>query len=121
MKRYHKEVFFPEQYLGKLEILTEELNTKDWKFTKHCLDNLMYRAIDMENLLKHIKESELNPNDIFEFYMLDEEVNKVCYRVAYDIYDYILVLNKDKTIITIFINSKEDKHQGLDKKIYSLV
>jgi len=119
MARYHKEVCFPEEYERDLEILTNELNNKDFRFSEHCLDNLKYRAIDIENLLRYIKTLELKKEWIFEYYTYKDEITKICYRVEYELYDFILVLTNQKKIVTIYINSKEDKHETLNKEIYT--
>jgi len=44
---------------------------------------------------------------------------KACYRVEYKEYDFILVLSADKTIVTIYVNSKNDSHDTLNKNLYS--
>jgi hypothetical protein len=75
----------------------------------------------LENLLRHIKNEVLNTEDIFEYYTTDGEIEKVCYRMSYDYYDYILVVSKDKRIVTIYINSKDDTHEGLNKSVYATV
>lgn len=119
MSRYHKKVNFPEEHNRDLEILTNELNSRDWTFSRHCLDNLKHRVIDIENLLNYIKDLKLCKDWIFEYYTYNNEITKLCYRVEYDLYDFILVLNNQKKIVTIYINSKEDKHETLKKEIYT--
>jgi hypothetical protein len=121
MNRYHIKVYTKPEDLKKIEDLTIFLNQKDFGYTAHCLDNLKHRAIDLEGLLRFIKGVELTADQIFEYYILDNgDIEKVCFRIAYmNDLDLILVLNKDKEIITIYLNSAEDKHETLKKEIYN--
>jgi len=119
MARYHKEVDFPQEHMKDLEVLNNELNSKAWSFSSHCLENLKHRAIDMEQLLNFINVLNLDAGWIFEYYTQNNEITKVCYRVAYDLYDFILVLSNQKNIVTIYINSKDDKHETLNREIYT--
>jgi len=121
MNRYHKKVGFPEADKEKLKALNTYLNGQKWSFSEHCLENVEYRAIDLENLLKYISGLTLASADIFEYYSLDGEFVKICYRVKYEIYDFILVLTPFKKIVTIYINEKDDNHITLDKTIYTKV
>ena len=119
MLRFHKKVFTEPEHWQKLSILTEQLNDMQWTHSEHCLDNIKYRIIDIEDILRFIKGIILKPYHIFEYYIDDKtrEPEKICYRVDYnnDI-DLILVISKTKNLITIYINSKDDNHETL--KIY---
>lgn len=119
MLRYHKKVYFPICDIKKLKDFTLSLNSLSWQYSKHTLDNIKDRFIDIKGILLFIKDITLNDNDIFEYYMEDKKIVKVCYRINYnnDI-DIILVLSEEKNIITIYINSTDDKHETLKKEIY---
>ena len=121
MLRYHKKVYFNPADIERLKVFTEGLNSLNWKYSKHCLDNILHRAIDLEGLLLFIRDIKLSIEQIFEFY-LDEhnrDIIKVCYRINWqkDL-DIILVLGENKQIITIYINSKTDEHFTLRKEQY---
>ncbi len=121
MKRYHIKVFTKAQHQDKLISFTYKLNNMQWKYTSHCLDNLKLRALDLKQLLYWIKtELRLDYNDIFEFYTDDfDNIIKVCYRIPYNkTIDVILVIGHNKQIITLYYNSKNDKHYTLRKEIY---
>lgn len=118
MKRYHKKVYFPD--IKEIALFTENLNNAEWQYSKHCLENLKYRFIDIENLLYFIKYLKLNSEWAFEYYKSDN-IEKVCYRIPYNGIDLILVIAKNKIIITIYINSKNDNHNTLKRKLYSYV
>ena len=117
MKRYHKKVYFPHE--KELILFNNNLNNISFKYSKHCLENLKYRLIDIEKALIFISKLELDYNNIFEYYILDNQIIKVCYRIKYnDELDLILVLSNEKNIITIYINSSIDKHETLNKNLY---
>ena len=120
--RYHKEVFFSDKHKEDIIALSYALNSLQWQYTAHCLDNARLRVLNIEQLLYFIKnELQLNSDDVFEIYT-DEKNNifKLCYRINFNnVYDFILVLSKEKEIITIYINSKNDKHETLRGELYA--
>ena len=120
MNRYHIKIGFEPEHLSQLKELTEILNSKNWLYSIHCIDSLKYRAINLEQVLKFIKDIELNPSQIFEFYTENDIIVKVCYRIGYNnLQDLILVITPDKKIVTIYINSKDDLHFTLKKELYN--
>lgn len=120
--RYHKKIYFPQDHQEQLICFTYKLNALNWQYTKHCLDNLKLRALDLQQLLYWIKNDlQLDCNDIFEYYTDNKDnIIKVCYRISYnkDI-DVILVIGEYKQIITIYYNSTDDIHITLKKELYS--
>jgi len=119
MLRYNKKIYFPQEDSESLKAFNNRINRGNFSFSSHCLDNLKYRSIDMQEVLQHIKNiASFYINDIFEYYK-DNEIEKACYRLPYNKNnDVILVVSKYKKIITIYFNSTEDKHSTLDKKLY---
>jgi len=120
MKRYHKKVYFP--FPEKIEAFNNRLNALDFSYSKHSLDNLRYRAIDMEGVLRFIAGAELKAEDIFEYYLNEyNEIEKACYRIQYNSgIDLILVLNYNKRIVTIYCNRANDNHYTLNKTLYTI-
>ena len=120
MGRYHKLVYTEPKHWEKLKVLTEQFNNSKWQYTEHCLDHIKSRAVDLEGLLLYIKDLRLEAGQIFEYYLNDRaEPIKICYRIPYIVgLDIILVISKDKQIITIYINSSEDKHETLRRELY---
>ena len=121
MLRYHKKVYLNPKDLERLKTFTERLNSLAWNYTDHCIDNLKYRAIDIEAVLRFIKDLTLRAEQIFEFYADEQsqDIIKVCYRISYiKGLDIILVIGKAKQIITIYINSQDDEHFTLKKELY---
>jgi len=120
--RYHKKVYFPTQDKDKLIALTYTLNRLQWQYSKHCIDNIKLKALDLSQLLYWIKnEAWLDYSQIFEYY-IDKDIYKICYRVPYNkAVDIILVLTTNKKIVTIYYNSKDDKHYTLKKENYAKI
>lgn len=119
--RYHIKVFTKPEHITDLQSITANLNRQAWRYSIHCLDNLKYRAIDIEGVLLFIKGIQLEPEQIFEYYTSDSDQNieKICYRLPYNKgIDIILVVNQDKEIITLYMNAKEDKHETLKRELY---
>ena len=122
MSRYNIDVFTKQEHFKGLQTFTDRLNWLKWQYTRHSIDNIKYRAIDLEGLLLFIKGLKLETKYIFEYYINDltNEPEKVCYRINWlkDI-DIILCLEKDKKIISIWLNSVEDKHETLNESLYA--
>jgi hypothetical protein len=121
MLRYHKAVYTEPGHWQRLGEFTEALNCLNWSYSRHCLDSIKDRAVDLEGLLRFIRGVRLEAGAIFEYY-LDEKTGepiKVCYRIAEPAgLDIILVLGEDKEIITIYLNSRGDLHYTLRKELY---
>jgi hypothetical protein len=121
MLRYHKEVFFSEEAKTQIKDFTEELNILKWNYSNHCLENIKDRIIDLEATLRFIKGLRLDPEAVFEYYASESgQILKACYRIELNPgQDIILVMAEDKTIVTIYINSREDRHITLKKELYN--
>lgn len=119
MNRYHIKVFTKTEHLKAIKQLTNDLNSKKWQYTEHCIDNIKYRAIDLNQLLLYIRDLKLDYNQVFEYYIEDNNIIKICYRIPYNkMLDIILVLGINKQIITIYLNSTDDLHYTLKENLY---
>lgn len=118
MNRYHKKVYFPANRIELVQF-SNTLNSLQWSFSAHCLDNIKHRDIKIEQLLLFIKDKILFADDIFEYYQ-DIIIEKACFRLQYiDGYDIILVISNQKKIITIYLNAKDDEHYTLRHAQYT--
>lgn len=118
MERYHKSLYYPK--FDGLNILVNELNQDKCKITSHSLERIKERE-DVETIGNFLKGLTLKENDIFEYYKEGANIEKLCFRIAFNSQkDLILVLSQNKRIITVFFNSKEDNHITLNKENYSL-
>jgi hypothetical protein len=122
MSRYNIDVYTKPGDFKGLQNFTENLNWLNWKYTRHSIDNIKYRAIDLEGLLLFIRGLKLETKYIFEYYINDltNEPEKVCYRIPYlkAGNDLILVMDRNKSIVTIWLNSCDDKHSTLKRELY---
>jgi len=117
MNRYHKKLYFPDK--EKLISFINILNNIEWQYTAHCLNNLNIRFGDKQKILLFIKDLKLDYNNIFEYYMENNKIIKICYRINYSIVsDLIIVIGEFKQIITIYLNDKEDNHYTLKENLY---
>lgn len=122
MKRYHKKIYIPENSDQKIKDYTDMLNSLSWRYTRHTLDNLKYRSLDLADVLNFVKGIRLEAGQMFEFYTdYKGNIFKACYRLPYmkDI-DIILVISYNKNIVTIYFNSTADKHETLQRELYTI-
>lgn len=117
--RFHKKVYIPKEDFKRLQDMTCQLNKLNWQYSKHCLNNLKWRSYNIKDILLYIKNLTLDYKDIFEYYIDNKNIVKICYRVNYiNGLDLILVVSNRKEIITIYINTSNDDHITLNKNLY---
>lgn len=119
--RYHRSIFFPSLFDADAEILLKELNRRNWRFGFHSIRKLLQVNIETANLvLKKIYRYKIQSDDIFEVYYVDSgEIAKICIRISLtEKEDLILVIDKDKVIVTIYLNKVSDNHGALDTSEY---
>ena len=123
MKRYHKKIYFPNT--ENLKQFCYMLNNLNWAYTSHSLEKVKIQTEikDLEALLLFIKHNlgKLETKNIFEFYA-DElgNIEKICYRVNYSKHnDIILVIGKNKQLITVYFNTVDDYHYTLKEYLYN--
>ena len=121
MNRYHKKIYFPSDSNKKLNTFTDLINNKKWLYSRHSIDNLKYRAYNINDILNYIKQYQFNAEQIFEYYSSDTgHILKVCYRINYsDNIDLILVIGYNKELITIYANITGDNHITLNRGLYT--
>ena len=127
MERYHRELGIPEVHLKRLEELNVKFNSdKRFGRTKHAYHRLNQR-FDYLTILTHLANKvEFKVEDVFEIYVDNNVIKKVCYKIDYKVSPYesqdlILVLTKDKAIVTLYVNAKGDNHSTLKKELYTTV
>ena len=123
MRRYHKTIYFPKEHENNLMELCQKFNsTEKYGYTNHAYENLKTR-FNLLDILQFLKDSiYFKYEDIFEYYVEDNKIIKVCYKIPYNQYkDLIIVLGHDKTIITIYTNNKMDNHKTLKNELYCTI
>jgi len=122
MNRYHIKTGFNTGHIEIIKNIIDDLNKKVWHYSGHCLENLKNRIIDTKNLLLFIKDLKLKYGQVFEYYSDNNNIIKLCYRIAWKPgLDIILVLGQDKKIITIYLNDENDNHVTLKKELYNKI
>ena len=120
MKRYHKKIYFAHKQ--KIKDFTHSLNARQFRITKHSIERVSEQLsfFKLERLLTFIKDIKLDYNSIFEYYINDnKQIEKACYRVNYTSEnDIILVISKNKELITVYLNEITDNHITLNKSLY---
>ena len=123
MNRYHKQLGFNQDDLIELKNICQRFNDSDtFSKTEHALDMLQQR-FDFMKVLGFLKDQmTFNLDDMFEYYTEEGKVSKVVFRVKYtETEDIIIVLARNKRIITAYINNSSDHHKTLDPKQYTMV
>jgi len=119
--RYHYITGFDKKHIDQLKAITSRLNMLKWQYTRHTLDNIKYRELDNKRLSEFFNSCILKYDDIIEYYsnIHTGKIEKILYRIPYtDSQDIILVLTPEKNIVTIYLNSKDDKHITLNTSLY---
>jgi hypothetical protein len=116
--RFHKDIYFPIDDNIDLNNLIQSLNIKKFKFSVHSIDRIIEKS-NIESIGLYLKDLKLEYSTMFEYYKIDNILEKLVFRLNFDVNkDLILVLNKDKFIVTIYFNNKSDNHKTLNKENY---
>lgn len=126
IKRYHRDIMFPEWTGESLEDYLSEIAQSGYiTFSSHAVQNIVEYTDEFgKNLLRFvlrsIKRNALNPGNVFEFYASDTRIKKACFRCYSDSLpvDVVLVISRDATVITVFVANKGDFHATLDHTLY---
>lgn len=126
LKRYHRDVFFPDWMEESLGNFMEEVLTKGQVvFSVHSVDKIVsgvfeYGRLLQKYLLKSISRESLRSASPFEFYAIDREIRKVCFRFSYPSFpvDIVLVISVDGTVITLYTIHQGDNHETMNTSVY---
>jgi hypothetical protein len=120
MEKYHKEVFFPSCFIGEAKGLIADLKYRKLSFSFHALQEL---GKESEAVLigQALKDYSLNFDDIFEIAIDKGIINKLGFRVKFSENDIIFILNREKNIVTLWTNNKNDCHYTLNNTKYCTV
>ncbi len=116
MLLYHKDIGFPESLVINETIF-------NLGYTNHALKR---KHRESGNVLVLPQVVKMTTNNVIEIGTEDNKnISKVVLRIAFDKrQDMVLVLKpyfdkKKATVITFWLNSKQDKHSTLDKTKYN--
>lgn len=122
MRRYHRDLGFPEEYDQRLRELNDKFNrTRKYGRTRHSVERIKQRFNFLEIVEFLSNEIVFHYDDIFECCIYNGAVQKVCYRVEFKELALIIVLSKDKNLVTVYANNLNDNHKTLNKSLYATV
>jgi hypothetical protein len=126
MKRYHREICFPDWSQQSLEEFVGGIYSKGPVVCSlHAVENILRDCTEYGRrlftfLLKSIRKTSFEVGNIFEFYSVDRKVKKACFRFSFEDFpvDLVLVISADGTIITSYTTNHGDNHSTLDTSLY---
>jgi hypothetical protein len=117
--RRNKAKYFPAEAKEDLYNLCKILNRKYFRNSSHYEYRLDDRNISREQVNKFLDNLILKQEDIFEYQKEGYEFIRVNFRLSFDDKnDIIFVLDGEKKIRTVWINSKNDHHATLNFNLY---
>lgn len=120
MERYHKALGAFDD--NGVRDFTRTLNKRRFEYSSHFFEQVRERfsICDQGKLGLMFQALELQACQCFEYYIVAGQIDKACYRLPFDAdKDVILVLARNKYIVTVYSNSVWDKHETLNKAVYS--
>ncbi len=126
LKRYHRDIYFPDWSQVSLEEFVGGIHSKGPVVCSlHAVENILrdcfqYGKRLFTYLMKSVRKTSFGIESIFEFYAVDREVKKACFRFSFERFpvDLVLVISADGTIITSFTTNHGDNHSTLDGSLY---
>lgn len=118
--RYHRDVYFPENIEQQLNVLLHFMEKENWYFTYHSVSKLlaMNTKLAME-VSRTIFKYSINTEDIFEVCIRKGYIAKFSLRIKLnETVDLIIVCSNEKSVVSLWINNKDDTHETLDVSLY---
>lgn len=117
--KYHKSIYFPIENHDRLKNFNNIINSLDFRFSCHAKQAIKERIYNLEYFYNFIKDLKFNVDDVFEYIIIDYNIEKAVYRIKYnENQDIVFALGKDKMIITLYFNNRADKHYTLNHGEY---
>lgn len=120
MEKYHKEIGFLPCHVKEAQTLIEALQGKRIAFSSHSLKELN-KEKDNVKIGQFLVNYCLNWNDVFELAFNAGKLEKIGFRANFNEKDIVFILSRDKMIITLWTNNKNDGHFTLNKNNYVYV
>ena len=126
IKRYHKSFYFPPWATKSLQNFSDSIRSRtSITFSLHALEKTLEYGFEygrkfLKSVSKVIREDALKNGEVFEFYSIEQEIRKACFRVFLvgSPVDLILVISSDGVVITLYVSNKGDNHNTLDENLY---
>jgi len=120
MFKYHKEIGFLPCHIGECKILINDLKFRKIRFSFHALQSLKDER-EAVKIGRFLKDYSLKFDDVFEIVVYDGIIQKMGFRVNLGENDVCFIVSRDKLIITLWTNKKDDKHYTLNKNNYAFI
>lgn len=120
MNKYHKEIGFLPCHVSDAKGLIADLKWRKIAFSSHALQELG-QELEAVKIGRFLLDYDLKFEDIFELAYNAEKLEKLGFRVNLGEKDVIFILSREKRIITLWTNNKEDKHYTLNHANYCKV
>jgi len=120
MQKYHRQIGFLPCHEAEAKGLIASLKWRKISFSRHSLQSLK-DELEAVKIGRFLLNYDLNFNDVFELAILDGKLEKMGFRVNFSDFDVIFILSREKQVITLWTNKKEDKHFSLNSLKYCKV
>ena len=120
IKKHYKQMNFAEVFMS--QFIIQSVDKRMWKFSYHAIDKIDALNIDMnkKDIVEMIYESDIIEYKIKKYFNRAREGlairNRYNYK-GYNICMYICITTK--TIVTVWLNRKNDHHRTLNLNRYS--
>ena len=130
MKRYSKQVGFDKEHEEEMRRIVLAFNdSNEYRKTKHAVEQMKLRfdLFEVGSFLNKVEFKfedmfEYYFEDMFEYYFEDGKVSKVLFEIEYNETELIkIVLDRNKTLISVWRNAKNNNHLALDTSVYEKV
>ena len=119
--KYHKDVFFPSEDITRLHWIIEAMNKQNWQYiSNHAINELKNDNINLEKVGQFLKDKRFSFGELFEYKLTEERnIYNLVFRVSFNEYqDLVLVVGTNKSLISAWANSRQDKHFTLNTREY---
>ena len=117
IKKYHKDIGFLPCHIAEAQFLIKDLQYRKISFSSHALQSLKDEA-EAVKIGQYILQYTLNFQDVFELAIYDGKIEKMGFRISFNNRDIIFILTREKRIVTLWTNAKEDCHYTLNTNKY---
>lgn len=120
MEKYHVSIGFKDCHIKEAQALIDTLQEQKIRFSIHSLQELGQER-EAVKIGRFLLDYDLNLNDVFELAYNAGKLEKLGFRANFGEIDVIFILSREKRVITLWTNKKEDKHFTLNTANYCKV
>lgn len=120
MIKYNKDIGFKDSDIIQCKVLIDRLNQSQVKFSFHALQELSLEK-EAVTIGQRIKDYTLSFSDVFEIAIDNDRIEKIGFRIGFNEKDIVFIISRDKLLVTVWMNKKEDFHITLNKSFYAIV